>query len=122
MQLSENNISNLNQSIADVKTQLERAQRKLTLKEGESLVSNERYKLIKTQLFKLEKEPEDNRTEKEVQKLKADILKTEENKITQITKAHVKVKEMENKSEMLNEDEGKSILDEQPEYILLFCF
>ena len=146
LQLSENNISTLNQSIADVKNQLDEAQKKLTLRKEEGLTANERFNEMQARLANLQKEIEvtackDNQMEKEIQKLKAEILETKENKITEIAKANLEVRELENKHEILkkyaegllrendqlklqarNKDEAKFILDQQPEYVLLFYF
>ena len=146
LQLSENNISTLNQNIADVKNELDGAQKKLTLRKEESLAANDKFNEMQTRLANLQKEIEvtafkDNKMEKEIQKLKAENLEMKGNKIAEIAKAHLEVRELENKYEMLkkyaegllrendqlklqarNKDEDKVILDQQPEYALLFCF
>lgn len=146
LQLSEKNISTLNQSIADIRNQLHQAQKKLTLRKEESVTANKRFNEMQTQLADLEKQIEeaackDNQMEKETQELKAEILETKENKISEIAKANLEVRELENKYEMLkkyaegllrendqlklqarNKDEERVILDHQPEYVLLLCF
>ena len=146
LQLSENNISTLNQNIADVKNELDGAQKKLTLRKEESLAANDKFNEMQTRLANLQKEIEvtafkDNKMEKEIQKLKAENLEMKGNKIAEIAKAHLEVRELENKYEMLkkyaegllrendqlklqarNKDEDKVVLDQQPEYVLLFCF
>ena len=146
LQLSENNISTLNQNITDVKNELDGAQKKLTLRKEESLAANDKFNEMQTRLANLQKEIEvtafkDNKMEKEIQKLKAENLEMKGNKIAETAKAHLEIRELENKYEMLkkyaegllrendqlklqarNKDEDKVILDQQPEYALLFCF
>ena len=146
LQLSEKNISTLNQSIADIRNQLHQAQKKLTLRKEESLTANKRFNEMQTRHADLEKQIEeasckDNQMEKEIHELKAEILETKENKISEIAKANLEVRELENKYQMLkkyaegllrendqlklqarNKDEERVILDHQPEYVLLLCF
>lgn len=141
----------MNQNIADVKNKLDGAQKKLTLRKEESLAANDKFNEMQTRLANLQKEIEvtafkDNKMEKEIQKLKAENLEMKGNKIAEIAKAHLEVRELENKYEMLknknkyeyaegllrendqlklqarNKDEDKVILDQQSEYALLFCF
>lgn len=141
----------MNQNIADVKNELDGAQKKLTLRKEESLAANDKFNEMQTRLANLQKEIEatafkDNKMEKEIQKLKAENLEMKGNKIAEIAKAHLEVRELENKYEMLknknkyeyaegllrendqlklqarNKDEDKVILDQQSEYALLFCF